>query len=186
MTPNNAIGIIELGSLFKGFEVQDAVLKMTNIQKLLARTICSGKYIILVRGAVGDVESCIQQARETGGFAVINALMIPQVSESVFSAIAGTTGLEKSQADGLAVLETFSVASAIKAADYAVKEADILLLRIHVAMAIGGKGLVVMTGQIDALRSALGPALEFLKEEGTLAGSTLITHPHPDMLRDLM
>jgi microcompartment protein CcmL/EutN len=186
MKSSNAIGVIELASLFKGFEVQDAVLKMTKIEKLLARTICSGKYIILVRGEIADVEACIRQAKETGGFAIVNALMIPNVDEAVFPAIAGTTALDSPEVDGLAVIETFSVASAIKAADFAVKEADIVLLRIHVAMAIGGKGLVVMTGNIDALKSSLGPALEFLKEEGLLAGHTLITHPHADVLRDLL
>ena len=175
MKTPKAIGIIELSSLFKGFEVQDAVLKMTKIEKLLARTICSGKYVILVRGEVADVEACIIQAKETGGFAIVNALMIPHVDEKVFPAIAGTTVLDSPKVDGLAVIETFSVASAIKAADFAVKEADITLLRI-----------LVMTGNIEALKSALASALEFLKEEGLLAGSTLITQPHPDVLRDLL
>ena len=69
MKNGNAIGVIELSSLFKGFEVQDAVLKTTKIEKLLARTICSGKYIILVRGEIADVEACIRQSSETGGFA---------------------------------------------------------------------------------------------------------------------
>lgn len=182
----NAIGVIELSSLFKGFEVQDAVLKMTKIEKLLARTICSGKYLIVVRGEIADVEACIDQAMKTGGFAIVNALMIPNVHDNVFPALAGITVLDSPDVDGMAVLETFSVASAIKAADFAIKEADIVLLRIHAAMAIGGKGLVVMTGNIDALKSALIPALEFLKEEGMLAGSTLITQPHAEVLRDLL
>ncbi|MFC1569248.1 BMC domain-containing protein [bacterium] len=186
MNTHNAIGVIELSSLFKGFEVQDTVLKMTRIEKLLARTICSGKYIILVRGEIADVEACIQQAKKTGGFAIVNALMIPRVDEKIFPAIAGTTTLDSPEVDGMAVIESFSVASAIKAADFAVKEADITLLRIHVAMAIGGKGLVVMTGNIDALKSSLTPALEFLKEEGLLAGHSLITNPHQDLLRDLL
>jgi len=186
MKSPNAIGVIELSSLFKGFEVQDTVLKMTRIEKILARTICSGKYLIIVRGEIADVEACIMQAEKTGGFAIVNALMIPRVDETVFPAIAGTTVLDSPEVDGMLVLETFSVASAVKAADYAVKEADITLLRIHAAMAIGGKGLVVMTGNIDALKSSLEPALAFLKEEGLLAGYSLITHPHEDVLRDLL
>jgi microcompartment protein CcmL/EutN len=186
MKERNAIGIIELSSLSKGFEVQDAVLKMTQVEKLLARTICSGKYLILVRGAVADVETCIDAARTVGDFAIVNALVIPNVDDKIFPAISGTTVLDSPETGGLAVIETFSVASAIKAADYAVKEADVTLLRIHAAMAVGGKGLVVMTGDIDALKSALGPAIAFMKEEGLLAGYTLITQPHPDVLRDLL
>ena len=43
MNNGNAIGIIELGSIYKGFAVQDAVLKSANVEKLIARTICSGE-----------------------------------------------------------------------------------------------------------------------------------------------
>lgn len=49
MNNGNAIGIIELGSIYKGFAVQDAVLKSANVEKLIARTICSGKYLMIVR-----------------------------------------------------------------------------------------------------------------------------------------
>ena len=186
MNSGNAIGIIELSAISKGYEVEDAVLKFTNIEKLVARTICSGKYLILVRGEIGDVEACLKQARETGSFSVIQALIIPHVDERIFPAIAGTVTTDSGRVDGMLILETFSVAAAIKAADIAVKEADITLLRIHAAMAIGGKGLVLLTGNIDALKSALAPALDFMKEDGMLAGYALITHPHADVLRDLL
>lgn len=186
MSEKNAIGIIELSSIHKGFEVQDDVLQNTEVEKLIARTICSGKYMILVRGEIADVESCLEIAKMTGSYAIINAIIIPNVDESIFPAISGTTTLDSPNVDGMLIIETFSVASAIKAADYAVKEADIVLLRIHVAMAIGGKGLVVMTGSIDALKSALIPAIEYIKEDGMLVGYSLITDPHEDVLKELI
>ncbi len=185
MNRGNAIGIIELSSISKGYEVEDAVLKSTNIEKLVSRTVCSGKFLILVRGEIGDVEACLSEARETGGYSVIEALIIPHVDNRIFPAIAGTVPYDSGRVDGMLVLETFSVASAIKIADIAVKEADVTLLRIHAAMAIGGKGLVLLAGNIEALKSALAPVLVFMKEEGMLAGHALITHPHPDVLRDL-
>jgi microcompartment protein CcmL/EutN len=187
MNNKNSIGIIELASIFKGFEVQDAVLKAANVEKLLARTICSGKYIIMVRGEVADVEVCLETAKVTGGFAIVNTIIIPRIDPRVFPAIAGTTTLQiERPVDGMLVIETFSIASAIKAADYAVKEADLEIHRIHVAMAIGGKGYVVITGNMDALKSAVNPAIEYLKEEGMLAGYTLIPHPHEELLRELI
>jgi microcompartment protein CcmL/EutN len=180
----NAIGIIELSSIAKGFETQDAVLKDALVEKLIARTICSGKYLILVRGEVGDVESAMGRARDIGAYAIINCITIPNIHEKVFPAIAGPTSLDMPRPDGLAVIETFSVASAICAADYAVKEADVHIVRIHVSMAIGGKGVVILTGGIDALRSAIIPAIDFVKEEGMLAGHCLITHPHESMFSE--
>jgi microcompartment protein CcmL/EutN len=186
MKHHSTIGIIELASIHKGFEVQDAVLKSALVEKLIARTICSGKYLIIVRGEIADVESCLQTAREIGSFAIISAEIIPNINEKIFPAIAGATTLDGPEVDGIVIIETFSVANAIKAADYAVNEAEVDILRIHVAMAIGGKGLVVLAGNIEALKSALIPAIEYLKDEGMLAGYSLITAPHPDVLRELL
>lgn len=187
MEEKNSIGIIELASIYKGYEVQDAVLKSANVEKIIARTICSGKYLIMVRGSVSAVETCLETARETGGFAIVNATIIPRVDPRIFPAIAGTTTLDTSEpVDGLLVIETFSVASAIKAADYAIKEADIDIMRVHIAMAVGGKGFVLMTGNIEALKSAVQPAINYIKEDGMLAGYSLIRHPHEELLRELL
>jgi microcompartment protein CcmL/EutN len=185
MADKACVGIIELSSLSKGFEVQDAVLKSANVEKLLARTICSGKYLILVRGEHADVESCLRTAARIGDYAVIQAVAVPQVDERVFPALAGAAP-EAEDVRGLLVVETFSAASALKLADLAVKRADVSILRIHLAMAIGGKGLVVFAGDVESLKSALDPVLEFAREDGMLAGTSLIPNPHPDLLRDLL
>ena len=189
MSPGNAVGIIELGSIYKGYEVQDAVLKTANVEKLVARTICSGKFFMVVRGTVADVETAIAVAGEVGGFSVVNLATIPNVDPRVFPAIAGCTvieGLGQKKVGALLIIETFSVVSAIKAADLAVKEAELELIRVHVAMAVGGKGFVVMTGDIGALESAVKPAIEYCRQEGMLAGYAIIRNPHDEVLRELL
>lgn len=189
MASRNAVGVIELASIYKGYEVQDAILKAANVEKLIARTICSGKYFMVVRGEVADVEAAISVASEVGGFSVINATTIPNIDPRIFPAIAGCTILERGVTEkvgALLIIETFSVVSAIKAADFAVKEAPLDLLRIHVAMAVGGKGFVVITGDIGALEAAAKPAVEFCKQEGLLAGYAIIKNPHEDVLKELL
>ena len=187
MNERNSIGIIELASIYKGFEVQDAVLKSANVTKLIARTICSGKYLIMIRGGVSDVESALDTAKKTGGFAIINAIIIHRVDSRIFPAIVGSTTLDSDEPiEGMLVIETFSVALAIKAADFAIKEADIDIMRLHIAMAVGGKGFVVITGSMDALKSAVQPAIEYIKEDGMLSGYSLIRHPHKELLKELI
>jgi microcompartment protein CcmL/EutN len=189
MSTGNAVGIIELGSIYKGYEVQDAVLKAANVEKLVARTICSGKFFMVVRGTVADVETAIAVASEVGGFSVVNLATIPNVDPRVFPAIAGCTVIEnvgRGRVGALLIIETFSVVSAIKAADLAVKEAELELVRVHVAMAVGGKGFVVMTGDIGALEAAVKPAVEYCRQEGMLAGYAIIRNPHEDVLRELL
>lgn len=186
MNSANNIGIIELASIYKGFEVQDSVLKHARVEKVLARTICSGKYLIIVRGELADIEYCIELAKQVGDFAVISALCIANVNEKIFPAISGCTTLDIDNVDSMVLIETFSVAAAISAVDAALDEADVEVPRIHVAMAVGGKGFAVLTGDAESLKSAIVPAIDFLKEDGSLAGYTLITNPHPDVLRDIV
>lgn len=189
MEIKNAIGIMELSSIYKGFHVQDEVLKSANVEKLVARTICSGKYFIMVRGSVADVETAVNIAREIGGFSVINLTTIPNVDPRVFPAIAGSTTLQidkNKKVEAMLIIETFSVVSAIKAADYALKEAELSILRVHVAMAVGGKGFVVLTGDIGALEEAAKPAIEYIKHDGMLVGYVIIKNPHEDVLKELI
>ncbi len=189
MENRNAIGIIELASIYKGFAVQDAVLKSANVEKLIARTICSGKYFMMVRGNIADVETAISVAKEEGGFSVVNATAIPNIDPRVFPAIAGSTTIQinlNKKIGAVLVIETFSVVSAIKAADYAVKEADLDILRVHVAMAVGGKGFVVITGDISSLEAAVKPAVEYIKQDGMLAGYVIIKNPHEEVLKELI
>jgi microcompartment protein CcmL/EutN len=189
MASGNAVGVLELGSIYKGFEVQDAMLKAANVEKLIGRTICSGKYLIVVRGTVADVETAASVAREVAGFALINIATIPNVDPRVFPAMSncGVVQVNTPKSVGaLLIIETFSVVSAITAADIAIKEADLELLRVHVAMAVGGKGFVVMTGTIAALESAVKPAVAHCRSEGMLAGYTIIRNPHEEVLRELL
>jgi microcompartment protein CcmL/EutN len=189
METRNAVGIIELASIYKGFQVQDEVLKSSNVEKIIARTICSGKYFMVVRGDVANVENAIEVAKEVGGFSVVSAIAIPNIDPRVFPAIAGNTPIQidaGKKIGALLIIETFSVASAIKAADYAVKEADLEIIRVHVAMAVGGKGYAVIAGDIGALEAAVKPAVEYIKQEGMLAGYVIIKNPHKELLRELI
>lgn len=186
---NNSVAVIELSAIYKGYEVQDAILKGSNVEKLTARTICSGKYFLIFRGDAANTEAAVEIAKLTGGFSVINAVAIQNLNSAVFPAISGCTIIEKRENEkpgAILIMETFSVVSAIKAADFAIKEAKVDILRIHVAMAVGGKGFVVITGDVASLKAAAEPAIEYIKQDGMLAGYTIIQNPHEDMLKDLI
>ena len=55
----NSIGLIELTSIAAGFQVCDAMLKAADVELMLSRSICSGKYMVMVRGEVGAVEASV-------------------------------------------------------------------------------------------------------------------------------
>ncbi len=178
----SAIGLIELTSIAKGYEVADAVLKTANVEILTNRTICPGKFMVLIGGDVDAVKAAIETGLETGGSTVVDDLIIPNIHPAVFPAISGTTVVE--HPDALGIIETFSVATIIEAADAAVKAADVQLINVHLAMAIGGKGYMTLTGDVAAVTAAVEAGVAYIKDKGMLVQKVIIPHPRKEILQD--
>lgn len=178
----NAIGLIELTSIAKGYEVADALLKTARVQMIFNRTICPGKFMVMVAGETAAVSSSMEAGMEIGGETVVDSLLIPNVHPEVFPAISGTRVVTETGA--LGIIETFSVASIIEAADAAVKAANVQLLQIHLAMAIGGKGYVTMTGEVAAVTAAVQAGADFIRNKGLLVNKVVIPQPRPEVLED--
>jgi microcompartment protein CcmL/EutN len=84
----------------------------------------------------------------------------------------------------LGIIETFSVASVIEAADAAVKAAAVQLMEIHLAMAIGGKGYVTLIGDVAAVNAAVEAGANYIRNKGLLVSKVVIPHPSPEILQD--
>ena len=180
----NSIGLIELGSIAAGFQVADAMLKAADVELVLARTICSGKYMVLVRGDVAAVGAAVDAGLAAGDFAVIDSFVIPNLHESIFPAIAGTTKVEALEA--LGILEAFSVASLIEGADAAVKAANVQLIELRLAMALGGKAFASMTGSVGAVRAAVDAGAQAIAKKGLLVNKVVIPQPRGELLNEMI
>jgi microcompartment protein CcmL/EutN len=75
----NSIGLIELTSVAAGFEVCDTMLKAADVELVLARSICSGKYMVMVRGEVGAVEAAVSAGVSQARFSIIDSFVIPNL-----------------------------------------------------------------------------------------------------------
>ncbi|MEK7407878.1 MAG: BMC domain-containing protein [Acidobacteriota bacterium] len=180
----NSIGLIELSSIAAGFEACDAMLKAADVELLLSRSICSGKYMVMVRGDVAAVESSVNAGSRAGNFSVIDTFVIPNVDEQVFPAISGSTKVEALEA--LGVIESFSVASLIEAADAAAKAANVRLIEVRLAMALGGKAFVSLTGEVAAVRSAVDAGAAVVAQKGLLVNKVVIPSPRPELLNEMI
>ncbi len=180
----NSIGLIELGSIAGGYEVADAMLKTADVDLILARSICSGKYMVMVRGDVAAVQSSVDAGSQTGGFSVIDTFVIPNLHDSVFPALSGAVKVERLEA--LGILESFSVASLIEGADAAAKAANVQLVEVRLAMALGGKAFVTMTGDVAAVRSAVDAGAQAIARKGLLVNKVVIPNPRPELLAEMI
>jgi len=180
----NSIGLIELGSIAAGYEVTDVMLKTADVELILARSICSGKYMVMVRGDVGAVQSSVDSGSRAGAFSVIDTFVIPNVHEGVFPALSGASKVE--QLEALGILESFSVASLIEGADAAAKSANVRLIEVRLAMALGGKAFVTLTGSVAAVRSAIEVGAQVIARKGLLVNKVVIPNPRPELLSEMI
>ena len=168
-----AIGMVELTSIARGIETCDYMVKAAQVDLLRSSTVCPGKYMIIVGGETGDVRAAMAEGIKRGGELVVDTLMLPNVHEQLIPAISMTNQVDVRGAVG--VLEFYSIASAIIAADVAAKAANITLIEVRPGYAIGGKGFVTLTGDVGAVRAAVEAAR---KDAELLVETTVI--PRPD------
>ena len=184
MFEKNSIGLIELGSIASGIEAADIMLKTSQVELILSRSICSGKYMVLIGGDVAAVKSSVDSAVQQIGFGVIDYMVIPNVHSSLFSAISGHTNVQMLEA--LGIIESFSVASMIEGADAAVKAANVQLIEVRLAMALGGKAFCTLTGEVAAVRSAVDAGAYIVEQKGMLVNKVVIPNPRQELLSELI
>ena len=176
-----SIGLIELSSIAAGFSVADTMLKAGNVRLLLSRSICSGKYMVLIGGDTAAVEAAVTAGAEAANGCLIDQFVISNVHPDVVVALGRTQPVEPDGA--LGILESFNVATLIQAADAAAKAAAVQLLEIRLAMALGGKAFCTMTGDVGAVQSAMAAGRRIVADAGVLVNAVLISRPHPDVDR---
>jgi microcompartment protein CcmL/EutN len=182
--PEKSIGLIELSSIAAGFEVADTMLKAGNVRLLLSRSICSGKYMVLIGGETAGVEAAVAAGAEAANGCLIDNLVIANLHPDVFIAIGRTQPVQPIGA--LGIIESFNVATLVRAADAAAKAADVQLLEIRLAMALGGKAFVTMTGDVGSVQASVAAGRAVLAEAGVLVNAVVISRPHPDVYREVI
>ena len=179
-----SIGLVELSSVVAGFLVADAALKAGNVRLVLSRSICSGKYMVLLAGDAAAVQSAIEAGCQTAAGCLIDSFVITNIHPDVITALGRTSVAPPEGA--LGILESFNVATLIRAADECAKSAVVQLLEVRVAMALGGKAFVTMTGDISAVQTAIAAGRKVIADAGMLVNAAVITRPHPDVYREVV
>lgn len=177
-----ALGFLETSSIASGIEATDAMMKKAQVELLLTLIVPRGKYLILVGGQVADVEQSLAAGREKAGKTVLDEFLIQGVHPQLPAAIRGRVVPPKLEAVG--IIETKEVASAIFAGDAAVKAAAVTL--VEARNQAGGKGLVVLTGDVGAVEAAVAAGVATVKKEGMLIGSVVIPNAHEALKKSLL
>jgi microcompartment protein CcmL/EutN len=179
-----AIGFIEFNSIAAGIFATDAAAKKAEITVLDSKSVCPGKYSILISGLTGPVEESLAAGIAAGADAVTDHLFLPNVHPQVIPAILAATPGGALSAVG--VIETFTIPSCIQASDAAAKAAEIRLIEIRLANGLGGKCYVVLTGEIPDVEAAMAAGEAKVREIGALVRTAVIPRPHPDLAKFIL
>jgi len=174
-----AVGAIETSSIAQGMLAGDAMVKTAEVTLLASSTLSPGKYWVLIGGDVAPVRAALRRGIAVAAETLLDSLFIPQLHEGVIPALAGTAAARDD--DALGILETLSAASAIEAADAAAKAAAIALRDLRLANGIGGKGVVLLTGDVSNVQAAVEAGRALAIKKSLLARSVVIPRLHGQM-----
>ena len=179
----HAVGVLELKSIAKGVEAADAALKSAGVTLISAHPACPGKFEIVLTGAIADVSAAVDHVSERFGSTMVDSSVMGRIDERVIAALFGTQTAKRE--GSLGIIETFSAASAVKAADLAVKTARVEIFDLRVSRGMGGKGIVMVTGDVGDVTAAVEAGAAYAEEHGLFANKSVIAAPHPELWEQL-
>lgn len=178
-----AIGMVEFTSIARGIYVSDQMVKISDVDIVTASSVCPGKYIVIVQGDVGAVQDSVGIGTKLADEYLVDSIIIPNVSPAVFPAITGATMPDEIGA--LGIMESFSLATMVIAADAILKAAELAPLELRLGNGLGGKSFFTFTGDVAAVQTGVEAGKAIAQEKGLLVNSEVIPSPSDIILSSL-
>jgi microcompartment protein CcmL/EutN len=173
-----AVCVIETSSIARGFVVLDALVKRAPVVVKTARAVSPGKFLLVFGGDVDSVVESRAAALEKAGSDLIDELFLPGAHPALLSAI--DQAITPHHGEAVGIVEMATVASTVHAADVALKAVDVAVLRMHLALGIGGKGYFTIAGGVGDVAAALDAVKDAVSVE-RVVGVELIAQPHAEV-----
>ena len=174
-----AVGVIELKSIPVGVEACDDALKSSGVRLISAHPSCPGKYEILITGSISEVQTALDHVKMKFGMYVIDCTLMGRIDQTVIEALMGAQ--PEAQRGALGIIETYSGASIIKAADAAVKAAKVEIVDLRLSRGMGGKGVVMLTGEVGDVTAAVEAGSDYAIQQGLFSGKSIMAAPHKNL-----
>lgn len=174
-----AVGVIELKSIAKGIEAADDALKSAGVRLVSAHPSCPGKYEIILTGTISNVTAASEHVKGKFGDVIVDSCVMGRIDPQVITALYGTQAVAKQ--GSLGILETYSAASAIKGADIAVKTSRVEIFELRLSRGMGGKGIVLVTGEVGDVTAAVEAGAKYAKDQSVYNYSAVIAAPHAEL-----
>lgn len=179
----HALGMVEYATVSSGLKAADLLSKSGVVHVHYAKPVSPGKFVVLFSGEISSVRSAIDAADRNYHGQLIDSFLLGNPHEYVLEALAGSVPLEEGRAIG--VVETYTIAAAISAADALAKTADVVLHEIRMTTDMCGKAYVMVSGSVAAVTEAVRYAADRLRYQQTLRDTVVLAAPSKELLQGL-
>ncbi len=161
---SKSIGAIEFKSIAKGIEVSNDMVKKSFVEVLYLKSICPGKFLIIIAGETSQVKECVDYGLDKGSGYIVDNFIINSVHEDIVN------GLKHKykpieNITSIAVMETSKVCAGIKSLDKTLKSSDVVLLKLQLSFAIGGKLVYIVAGDLSSLEVGISEGKSMLNSK---------------------
>ena len=179
-----ALAVIEFRDIPTGIDATDAMLKKAPIAFVKSGTISRGRFLTLIGGSTAAVEESLREGLFRAGECVLDHLLLADVHPRVYDAILG--GRRAAASGALAIIETDTVASNVRAAELALKGTPVELVELRLAdSGLSGKGVSIYQGELADIEAAVEIVLAFMHEARGDVRHTIIPSPHEALGRQI-
>ncbi len=173
----DTLGIVESRSIAAGVELADIMMKGADVELVRASTICSGRYMIFVSGNRASVQTSVELARESNR-SLAGSFILSNVSEQVMVALKKASMAEEG---AIGIIECRKASFGVAAADCAVKQASVNIIRLVTGQGINGKSYFVINGDIASVTEATDAAKKMLGK--SLIDAVVLPSPNDSVLK---
>ncbi len=171
-----SLGIVETRSIAQGVLLCDQMVKLAEVDLLRSKTICSGRFLIIISGEQAAVQEAMTIA---SGKKVRAHHQLSRVSSQVI-AVLEQRNIESQPSGALGLVECKNVAAGIAGADKAVKTASVQLVRIVCGQGINGKSYFVICGKLTDVEEGVSTAVTAIGME--LLDTVVIPSPESSLV----
>ncbi len=180
-TDGPALALLELCSIARGMKACDAMVKRASVTVNFAAPVHPGKYVIIIGGGVDEVAESLKSGRMIAGDTLVDHLWLPNPHVQLIDVLDAP---RSPHFDSIGVFEALSVASVIRAADAALKRAEVEACSMRLADDLGGKGYFLFSGALHDVEAAMEAATR-AAGVGLMVSNEIIANPDPQFLETL-
>jgi microcompartment protein CcmL/EutN len=167
-----SLATFDLASIARGYSTLDAIVKRATVKVELAKPVSPGRFVIAISGDIAEVEESYAAGLSVAGSGILDHIFLARPHERLFARTNGGASA--------LICEFDTVSSTIMAADLALKNTEVSLGTMRLADGLGGKGFIVLQGELCEIEEAMLVLKREIISERVVA-LELIAAPHAEI-----